>query len=217
MLLKLYSSSLTIWSALCYCSVGSGSDNRFCPSSELHSPAFPLKWLLNPTTKCVPCSFSRGFNNLDCPCLLLVSLGRSCVPLLLLSLVPHPSSSAVISAPWCLSWFLQGWDREALPLVFLESGLVPSSASLAASSGLCCIWPLAPVSVPDGAWAGRDPVASWAAQRANLPCRTQSTCVLRVYTGFLCLIFGMFLWFSQQHFGILAEPEVKQIEPALSL
>lgn len=42
-------------------------------------------------------------------------------------------------------------------------------------------------------WAGRDPLASWAAQRANLPRRAQSTCVPLVYTGFLCLIFGLFL------------------------
>lgn len=144
-------------------------------------------------------------------------LGSSCILLLLLSLDPRSSSRAVISAPWSLSWLPQGMGQTGLASYL--SGLWISAflsifgcqlwlgLHLAPGSGFCA---------PGGAWAGRDPVASWAAQRANLPCRAQSTCVLLVYTGFLGLIFGMFLWCSQQHFGILAGPEVKQIEPALS-
>lgn len=175
---------------------------------------FHWNGLLNPTTECVPWAFSRGFNNLHWPCLLAGSLGSSScywalsltLPLveLFLLLDPCPGSS-------------RGQDSQALPLAFLDSGPVHPSASLTASSGLGCIWPLVPVSVPDGAWAGRDPVTSWAAQRSNLPGRAQRSSVLLVYTGFLCLIFGMFLWCSQQHFGILVEIVVKQIEPALSL
>lgn len=186
-----------------------GSAQAQSPTAQL----FHWNGLLNPTTKCVSCSFSRGFNNLHWPCLLAVSLGSSScywalsltLPLveLFLLLDPCPGSS-------------RGQDSQALPFAFLDPGPVHPSASLAASSGLGCIWPLALVSLPDGAWAGRDPLTSWAAQRANLPRRAHSSCVLLVYTGFLCLIFGMFLWCSQQHFGILAE-SVKQIEPALSL
>lgn len=146
-------------------------------------------------------------------CLLAVAMYSSCywalsltLPLVqsFLLLGPCPGSS-------------RGQDRQALPLAFLGFGPVHSSASLTASSGLGCIWPLVLVSVPGGARAGRAPLASWAAQRANLPHRAQSTCVLLAYAGFLCLIFVMVLWCSQQHFGILAAIVVKQIEPALSL
>lgn len=109
MLLKLYSSSLAVWSSLCHCSMGSGSDNRLCPSSELHSPALHWNDLLNPTAKCMPCSFSRGFNNLIClQCLLAAAVYPSCYWALSLTL---PSSSTVISAPWSLSWLLQGMGQ----------------------------------------------------------------------------------------------------------
>lgn len=91
--------SFSLW----YCSMGSAQ------AQSSTAQLFHWNGLLNPATKYVPCSFSRGFNILA-----LLSLGSSCVLLLLLSLVPHPSSRTVISAPWSLSWLLQGTEQTGL-------------------------------------------------------------------------------------------------------
>lgn len=135
MLLKLYSSSVTMSSSLCYCSMGSSSWAGSAQAQSSTAQLFHWNGLLNPTTKCVPCSFTRGFNNLHWPRLLAVSLGSSCVPLLLLSFVPHPSSSRVISAPWSLSWLLQGTGQPGLASCL--SGLW-ASASLSIFG--CQLW-----------------------------------------------------------------------------
>lgn len=115
---------------------------------------FHWNGLLNPAAKCVPCSSTRGFNNLDCPPLLAVSLGSSCVPLLhwALSLTLPLAESFLLLDPCPGSY--RGQDSQALPLACLDSAPVHSSASSAASSGLGCIWPLVLVSVPDGARMG---------------------------------------------------------------
>lgn len=78
-----------------------------------------------------------------------MSLGSSCVLLLLLSLDPHPSSSTVISAPWPLSWLLQGTGQ--IDLVSCLSGLWTSASlsifgcqffglHLAPGPGFCAWW-----------------------------------------------------------------------------
>lgn len=66
-------------------------------SAQANSPALQVEWTAKANQlKCVPFSFDRRCSQHNCPCLLEVSLGSSCVPLLLLS----PCSSSFLQ-PTC--------------------------------------------------------------------------------------------------------------------